>query len=66
MLTPCAIRAAPTTTITEPEITSTACQICTSRSEMSAWASSGFVSAKSSLPSWTSSTSRCMFGWNDV
>ena len=28
--------------------------------------SSGFVSAKSSLPSRTSSISRCMFGWIEV
>ncbi len=60
---PCEIRSAPTTTITDPDTTSTASQISTRRSDTSVCASSGFVSRKSSLPSRTSSTSCCMFGW---
>ena len=56
-------RAMPTPTTIAPEITSTACQIRSSRIETSSCESSGFVSAKSSLPSRTSSTSRSMFGW---
>ena len=45
------------------EITSTTRQIRTSRTLTSTCESSGFVSAKSSFPSRTSSISRCMFGW---
>ena len=56
-------RESPTARTISPDTMSTACQIRTSRTLTRTCASSGFVSAKSSFPSRTSSMRRVMFGW---